>query len=318
MRFYLAVTDSDWFRFLRSVRPAPEDVNFWQPSGRQLANLKQGEPFLFKLHAPFNKIAGLGFFSTFVSFPLNIVWNAFRERNGCANQNQLATKIAHYRQIRGNYDPHYLTVGCNILTDPVFFDDAEMIEVPEDWMPNIVAGKYYDTGDRIGGRVWDQVMARLQARQFLEREPAADMGTETIDRIEPRWRDVIAKVRVRQDAFRFMVTHAYQCACAVTADHTLPALEAAHIKPFSERGPHLVSNGLLLRADLHKLFDDGYMTITPDYHIEVSRALKEEFNNGRIYYAFHGQSLANLPRNPAERPSREFLQWHNEQIFKVG
>jgi len=61
MRFYVGVTDGDWFKFLRELNPPPEDIDFWQPSSRQPAILKRGEPFLFKLHAPYNKIAGLGF-----------------------------------------------------------------------------------------------------------------------------------------------------------------------------------------------------------------------------------------------------------------
>jgi len=65
-------------------------------------------------------------------------------------------------------------------------------------------------------------------------------------------------------------------------------LEAAHIKPYEKSGPHLVSNGLLLRSDIHKLFDMGYLTVTSDYHIEVSPRIKEQFENGRDYYKFHG------------------------------
>lgn len=59
MRFYLGVTDTDWFEQLRSQ--GPEDINFWQPSGRALRGLGRGEPFLFKLKAPYRKIGGAGF-----------------------------------------------------------------------------------------------------------------------------------------------------------------------------------------------------------------------------------------------------------------
>ena len=60
-----------------------------------------------------------------------------------------------------------------------------------------------------------------------------------------------------------MVTDAYQRKCAVTGERTLPALEAAHIKPFAEGGSHNPQNGLLLRRDIHALFDGGYVTVTP-------------------------------------------------------
>jgi putative restriction endonuclease len=49
--------------------------------------------------------------------------------------------------------------------------------------------------------------------------------------------------------------------------------------------------------------------------VEISRRIKEEFENGREYYAHHGQALANLPNDVAERPSEAFLNWHNENIY---
>jgi len=51
-------------------------------------------------------------------------------------------------------------------------------------------------------------------------------------------------------------------------------------------------NGLLLRSDLHKLFDRGYVTVSPDLRFVVSRRIREEFENGRDYYARNGSGLA--------------------------
>ncbi len=79
--------------------------------------------------------------------------------------------------------------------------------------------------------------------------------------------------------------------CAVTRERTLPALEAAHIKPFAEGGEHEASNGVLLRRDIHSLFDAGYVTITPKLNFEVSRRIKEEFENGRQYYELHSRGV---------------------------
>ena len=64
----------------------------------------------------------------------------------------------------------------------------------------------------------------------------------------------------------------------------MPVLEAAHIKPYNLVGRHEISNGLLLRSDLHTLFDLGYMTVTPDdLRVRVSRRIHDEFENGREY-----------------------------------
>lgn len=94
----------------------------------------------------------------------------------------------------------------------------------------------------------------------------------------------------------------------------LPALDAAHIRPYAEGGPHEVPDGLLLRWDIHGLFDRGYVTVTPELHFEVSRQIKEEFENGRDYYALHGRTMQ-VPSKPADRPDRSVLTWHNENRF---
>ena len=68
---------------------------------------------------------------------------------------------------------------------------------------------------------------------------------------------------------------------------------------------------------MHKLFDSGYITVTNKYNIEISRKIKEEFENGRDYYKFHGQHLVSLPQNTFDLPKKDFLKWHNENIFKT-
>jgi len=112
-----------------------------------------------------------------------------------------------------------------------------------------------------------------------------------------------------------MVTDAYDRRCAVSGERTLPVLEAAHIKPYSAEGGHDITNGLLLRSDLHTLYDRGYLTVTPDYHLEVSRRIREEFQNGRDYYALHGR-LIEIPKQEADRPLRDLLEWHATEGFR--
>jgi putative restriction endonuclease len=94
-------------------------------------------------------------------------------------------------------------------------------------------------------------------------------------------------------------------------------LEAAHILPFAERGPHEISNGLLLRSDFHKLFDIGLVTVTPSHHIEVSSRIKEEWFNGMAYYRLHGKTLASIPDKDSDKPSAAMLQWPNEHRFRA-
>jgi predicted restriction endonuclease len=94
----------------------------------------------------------------------------------------------------------------------------------------------------------------------------------------------------------------------------LPALDAAHIRPYAEGGEHAVSNGLLLRRDIHCLFGLGYVTVTPDNVFEVSPRIRVEFENGRDYYAMHGRSLL-VPNRTDHRPDLAALDWHNNHRF---
>lgn len=121
--------------------------------------------------------------------------------------------------------------------------------------------------------------------------------------------------RLGQGGFRSQIIDAYSRRCAVTGERTLPALEAAHIIPFAEVQHHDLRNGLLLRADLHKLFDDGYVTVDPAFHFHVSRRNKDEFENGRDYYALHGRVIT-LPNDPSIAPDSQYLERHASRIYK--
>lgn len=72
---------------------------------------------------------------------------------------------------------------------------------------------------------------------------------------------------------------------------------------------------LLLRSDVHTLFDRGYITVTPDHRVLVaSRRLKDDYDNGEPYVPFHGTKIL-LPDRESERPSSQELEWHNNSRF---
>jgi putative restriction endonuclease len=128
-------------------------------------------------------------------------------------------------------------------------------------------------------------------------------------------KELIIRPRLGQGAFRIAVTDAYSRKCSITGERTLPVLDAAHIMTFSQKGPSITQNGILLRSDIHALFNKGYLTVTDDLKVEVSRRLKEDYPNGKIYYPYHGKSLANLPLNKSDMPAKDFLQWHYQNIY---
>ena len=112
-------------------------------------------------------------------------------------------------------------------------------------------------------------------------------------------------VRDGQAAFRAALLAAYQSRCAMSPADAPPALEAAHIQPFLGKHSNCVVNGLLLRADLHAMFDDGLLTVRgEDYRIEVHSELK-----GTTYESMDGNVLR-LPRHAKDHPDRDRLDWH--------
>lgn len=306
MKFFLAVTDDNWFNFL--AYQEPDEVNFWRPSSTtNFKAISEGAPFLFKLKAPYNMVVGGGFFVRHSILPLSLAWDAFGFKNGAASYDEFRKLIMNLRN-DNDLNP---TIGCTILTEPFFFPEEDWIPVPSNWSKNIVQGKTYDTDDVIGDRLWSQVQERLAEKEIDSKEP--ELVYEEGERYGEKYE---IRSRIGQGAFRVLVTEAYERRCAVTGEKTLPVLEAAHIKPYAESGPNVTSNGLLLRSDMHILFDKGYLTLTDDLNVEVSQHIREKYENGQEYYAWHGKTLSQLPESTSDRPSTAFLEWHQEHVYK--
>jgi len=328
MKLFIGVTDNDWFRFLRARKPA--EANFWQPGGsRGFRALQPGEPFLFKLHSPENYIAGGGFFAHFSLLPSSLAWEAFGQANGAATLAEMRQRIEKYRRLKETSTEDY-SVGCILLTAPFFFDEKDWIPMPADYSRNIQTGKRYDLATGTGAALWAEVRQRLERIQAEERQPvAADAAVAPTAEL-PLWaayRDhlhfidgpmhgdpILVRPRLGQGTFRVVITDVYDRHCAVTGEKVLPVLEAAHIKPVADGGRHEIPNGLLMRSDLHRLFDRGYITVTPDYRLHVSRRLKDDFHNGEEYYQLKNRKIW-LPTEP-RRPSKELLEWHSDIVFK--
>lgn len=309
MKFWVGITDHEWYRSLAAL--APDEVNFWQPSASRVpVRLMPGAPFLFKLHSSRGgQIVGGGFFAHYGTFPIRMAWEAFEQRNGAATLLDMTARIARYRRGPIDADTHH--IGCFVLVQPVFFPEPDWIAAPADWAPNVVQGRSFESDAGSGRELWDNVRALMERSVVPPFAPTASIAEDA-----PRYGPAtLVRPRLGQGAFRFVVTDAYERRCAITGERTLPVLQAAHIKPFSESGPHQVENGLLLRADLHSLFDRGYMTVTPDLRTRISRRIREEFENGRDYYALDSREVR-PPTHGFPTPQREYLEWHGDVVFK--
>jgi putative restriction endonuclease len=312
MRGFIANTHHDWFDFL-SKKSYWEEVNFWNPSDFYSFLGEPGSPFFFRLKAPRNAIGGFGIVSRFEKLPEWLAWECFESGNGASSFNEFADRLQSLRMmnkiVSRSETPQ---IGCIILSSVVFFPEHLWIEQPSDWGRQNMRYKGYDLTQGEGLRIWKSCMNITRMNAYKE----IVFSTEAMER-DRYGEPILITPRMGQGTFRLAVTSAYERACAVTNEHSLPVLEAAHIKPYASGGEHAVRNGILLRSDLHRLFDRGYMTVTPELHIEISAKLRQDYANGRTYYPLHGQSIA-VPQSSTDRPDRDLLRWHNDSVFKAA
>lgn len=147
----------------------------------------------------------------------------------------------------------------------------------------------------------------------LEYEDLSDSDLEefTTDR-----RDVTQVgiyLRRGQPAFRKSLLEAYDSTCAVTGSKVLSVLEAAHISPFKGAHTNVVTNGMLLRSDIHTLFDLFHLSVRADWSIELAPHLRQT-----EYEKFHGKRLALVPARSDLQPRGDLLEAHHETFVKAG
>lgn len=146
----------------------------------------------------------------------------------------------------------------------------------------------------------------VNAREVAEAEAQAFEATSAIDSDHDArvWALRAVAQRRGQGTFRAKLLEAYGGRCAITGSNATAVLEAAHILPY--RGDHTnqVDNGLLLRADIHTLFDLGLLWVTNTMRVAISPTLR-----GTDYERLAGQEMR-MPELPAYHPNAAHLAAH--------
>lgn len=312
MKAYLGITDSDWITTLTVDGPEVEQANFWNPGGtKSFRALRHGELFVFKTHkANGDRIVGGGVFDAFIFMRVDEAWETFGLANGVTSIDEFLTRVGKYRQ-GSEVMTSSTQVGCTLLRDVRFFDPVENQPRPDDFASNIVAGRVYDLDELAAQHPVLIAAAHLTAPGVVA--PGAPVPLDVQQRMFGDAR--LQVVRLGQDAFKAVIAHNYGHHCAITGDKVRPVLEAAHILPVASGGQHRPDNGLLLRSDMHTLYDRGYIAVDDRYRLRVSPQLRAEFGNGDALYAKAGEAIG-TPARRADKPGREFLQWHMETVFK--
>jgi putative restriction endonuclease len=309
---YCAVTDTEWYQFLCSQSDLPE-INFWKPTPQNFKAVGEGDIFAFKLKSPYNKIAGFGILTTSANAQIKMAWDAFGVGNGVKNLDVLIEKI---RSIRKPLSiDEYSLIGVRVLVHQVFFPENLWIDPPSDWAGNIVTGKTYSTETMTGLKLFHELEERARDFQKPSTKEHHFSNCLIVDPKPTGYGDPIpVRPRIGQGTFRINVIRAYDNECALSGTRVTPALEAVHIKPFSVSQDHSIQNGILLRRDIHSVFDAGFATFDESCCFVVSPKVKEIFNNGHEYRKLHGKHLR-MPLKSEWNPSSEYLEWHRNERY---
>ncbi len=159
-------------------------------------------------------------------------------------------------------------------------------------------------GFRYGGK--QAVVLPLRKLGFLVPENNGKVPAESRERV---YREVEA--RLGQQKFRAKLLDAYDNKCAISQCIQTEVLQAAHIEPYrNDASTNKASNGILLRADIHTLFDLGYISINPDtMSVVVSRTMED-----KNYISYSGKKVF-IPAEENFRVKKEFLISHYTSVF---
>ncbi len=196
------------------------------------------------------------------------------------------------------------------LVDPTEGFLLRLDEIDDFVPPNTVAAQA--SGNSVPDGIIVELESRLAQKQTapppppIERGQADDLAFDPESVSDDRQR-AFRSIRIRrgQPAFRAALLKAYAARCVITGCSVEDVLEAAHIFPYRGILTNHVSNGLLLRTDIHTLFDCGLLGIHPD----TRRVVLAEGLKGSSYSKISNLPLR-IPTNEADGPSKKNLQRH--------
>jgi putative restriction endonuclease len=175
--------------------------------------------------------------------------------------------------------------------------------------------------------VWEEFNNNWDALAFESERLLAGLTHQSIEEMndireedlpkEGLERERIVRVRVNQKFFRLAVLASYGSRCCITGLPVRLLLSASHIAPWSKDANNRMNprNGLCLNLLHHKAFDEGFITLTPDFRVRVSPSLKR-LNDSEAVIELLGRydgQLAQLPRRFL--PDPKLLAWHNKKVF---
>lgn len=207
--------------------------------------------------------------------------------------NSVALKLCNLASL----DPAVIASGRKGMSGASKVDKAVWAELMQHWDDTVLeAAAVYEQLVRGAGQVPDVLVD-------ADDEPPAEVG---------RMREATVQVRVNQARFRQAVLVGYQSTCCISGLQEERLLIASHIVPWSEDAHNRLNpqNGLCLSALHDRAYDQGLITVLPDFTVQVSPRLKAKTADAFLQDAlvrFDGQRIR-MPERFA--PAPQFLAWH--------
>jgi len=296
--FAIAPTDSNWFNFLQDNQ-FNSYVNFWTPTPWNITGLKSGDKLYFMLKSPIRKIGGFGEFVEYKNLTANDAWTEFGNRNGRESKFDFLSSIQKYidrnsKNVGGiKLEASSYKLGSIVLKNCEFWNEEDY-KVPDDYgvsfPKQVVTVKYFP-------KIYDPFYHIIHfANKFTIIEEPRDNERRLV------------QIRNGQSIFKGRILKAYNNKCCVTGETIPELLEAAHIQEYRNSNSHNIQNGLLLRVDIHRLYDNNLIFIDRYFIIHVSNYIKDEY-----YRQFNLKRIA-LPINEYEHPSAEVLELRRNEF----
>lgn len=294
----IALTDFDWYSFLNNSN-INNQVNFWTPTPWNVKKMEVGDKVYFLLKKKYGrKICGFGSFVKYETKDISGAWSEYGLGNGVQNLDELRYRVQKYtdKNSKTGYKGNNHIIGCLILNKICFLPEDE--QKPPDYygwnIPiNVVKYKYInDTNFNV----------------YTGNEKSSN-NFYLVDKSKSGYILNKCKERKGQSKFRTDLMMAYNYRCCITGESTSETLQAAHIQEYISKESNNIQNGILLRIDLHMLFDAGLITLNENFEVCISPHL-----TSKNYTQYSGKKIS-LPTKKYW-PSKEAIKWHNENVFR--
>lgn len=178
-------------------------------------------------------------------------------------------------------------------------------------------------GSKLEEVVWDEFNENWEELAYESELLIAKFQNKNIEDIsienfpKGKSRETTIKARVNQSFFRSTILSSYNVKCCITGLSIPDFLNASHIKPWSideenRTNPH---NGLCLNSIHDKAFDKGYITVTPDFKVLVSKYFADYSNDKSVNDFFIKYDHQNIIKPERFLPTKEFLDYHFQHVF---